>query len=230
MTPSPSVSRLLASLLAAPLPDIRSYGAMPPRDLDPLKITGGQTSPVSALAALTQELIPLINSFRTPPSAARRWWKMFTGEALEGEVMYFDACQTLEARTAAGVALMHKTEELLTAMLAEEKCIAQDIAQLGDAVAAAQAALGSAHAPARTAAAFAEAGEDYWPRFARRAENLATLLASLQITLAQYALAKTQAQTALDRFSEIVEILMPLWRQRMGFELFSRLITAKSES
>ena len=121
-----------------------------------------------------------------------------------------------------GVALSRKTEALLRNMETEQILMQQDAVQLDAEVAAAQAVLGDQYAAERKASAFTSISDDYWPRFSRRAENLNTLLTSLKMTQAQYELAKVEAQNSLDRFSEVIDLLMPLWRQRTGLELFSR--------
>lgn len=222
MSESSHLSLRIAKLLAQPLDDIRSLGAVPARDHDPLGLFGRDTSPVRALAAVTEQLIPMINSFRTPQSSPRRWWTAFTGAELEREVTYFHACAGLEQLAASGVGLARKVETLLLHTAQEEQHIAADMVVLGETVAAAQAVLGEKYAATRQEAWFKDAGADYWSRFSRRAENLNSLLTSMQMTQAQFGLAKAQAQTALDRFSEVVDVLIPLWRQRTGMDLFSR--------
>jgi len=216
----------IAKLLAQPLADIRSLGAISAREHDPLGLFGSKDSPVRALASVTERLIPMINSFRTTQSATQRWWKSFTGAELEREVTFFHACANLERLAASGVALSKETEALLQHAVQEKQNIAADIVELGETVAATQAVLGREYAAARDQPCFKEAGADYWPRFSRRAENLNVLLTSLQMTQAQYDLAKTQAQSTLDRFSEVIDVLIPLWRQRTGMELFSRKSSA----
>ncbi len=222
MAESPSLYFRIAKLLAQPLADMHSLGAVPARDHDPLGLFGSNTSPVRALESVTVRLIPMINSFRVPQSTTRRWWTSFTGAELEREVTYFHACAGLEQLAANGIGLTREVEILLLHTVQEEQLIAADIAELGETVAAAQAVLEQKYATARQEAWFKEAGADYWARFSRRAENLNSLLTSMQMTQAQFGLAKAQAQSALDRFSEVVDVLIPLWRQRTGMDLFSR--------
>lgn len=74
------------------------------------------------------------------------------------------------------------------------------------------------HAPAFAQAA----GAGLLDRFRRKHANLESLLVAQQLTRAQYELALGNGKAMLDRFEEIRSLLLPLWYQRMGFELFSR--------
>lgn len=222
MSESSFIDLRIAKLLAQPLDDMRSLGAVPARDHKLLDLFGSDASPVRALESVTIRLIPMINSFRIPQSTTRRWWISFTGAELEREVTYFHACASLEQLAAHGVALIREVEILLLHTVEEERLIATDIAELGETVAAAQAVLEQKYAMARQEAWFKEAGANYWYRFSRRAENLNSLLTSMQMTQAQFGLIKSSAQSALDRFSEVVDVLIPLWRQRTGIDLFNR--------
>lgn len=50
-------------------------------------------------------------------------------------------------------------------------------------------------------------------RFARKLANLATLLASHELSINQMKLTRAQATDMLDRFQETVTVLVPVWRQ-----------------
>ena len=50
-------------------------------------------------------------------------------------------------------------------------------------------------------------------RLARKLANLATLLASHELSVSQMKLSRAQAVDMLDRFSETVSVLVPVWRQ-----------------
>lgn len=62
-------------------------------------------------------------------------------------------------------------------------------------------------------------------RFARKLSNLATLLASHELSINQMKLSRAQAIDLLDRFEETVSILLPVWRQHT-----LTLITTKNMS
>jgi hypothetical protein len=221
MPPTPS----LEALLRAPLDDVRQLGQLPARDEDPMQLLKGAKSPVAQLARTVEELVPMIESFRTPNNMRRLLWQRFTGEALEREVTYLHACQQLEATATRAKALMGRVELLRHGLMAEVSVTRAHEAWLNEVVALGQAALSPAHALARDAAAFARV-PDYWSRFSRRVDNLNALQTTLQLSVQQLLLADTQAQTVMDRYSEMVTVLLPLWRQRMGFELFSKSLDA----
>jgi hypothetical protein len=50
-------------------------------------------------------------------------------------------------------------------------------------------------------------------RLARKLSNLVTLLASHELSISQMKLSRAQAVDLLDRFSETVSVLVPVWRQ-----------------
>lgn len=62
-------------------------------------------------------------------------------------------------------------------------------------------------------------------RFARKLANLATLLASHEMSVTQMMLTRAQAVDMLDRFTETSSVLVPVWRQHT-----LALITTKSMS
>ena len=62
-------------------------------------------------------------------------------------------------------------------------------------------------------------------RFARKLANLATLLASHEMSVTQMKLTRAQAVDMLDRFTETSSVLVPVWRQHT-----LALITTKSMS
>lgn len=62
-------------------------------------------------------------------------------------------------------------------------------------------------------------------RFARKLANLATLLASHEMSITQMKLTRAQAVDMLDRFNETVTVLVPVWRQHT-----LALITTKNMS
>jgi hypothetical protein len=218
----------LEAILRAPLTDVRQFGELPARDEDPMQLMKGAKSPVALLARAVEELVPMIESFRAPSNSRRLLWQRFTGEALEREVTYVHACQQLEATASRAKALTSRVELLRHGLMAEVATTRAHEGWLNDVVGLGQAALGPEHAAAREASAFARV-PDYWSRFSRRVDNLNALQTTLQLSVQQLLLADTQAQTVMDRYSEMVTVLLPLWRQRMGFELFSKSFDSPTE-
>jgi hypothetical protein len=217
-----------AQLLAAPLANLRDLGALAERDEDPMRLMQGKRSPMEQLSRLLQELVPMIESFRNPVSSAQSWWRRFTGEALEREVTYQHACRELEGKATAANNLAVEVQGMRDGLGDEAEGVQRQARWLGEVVANGQAVLGTPHAQARAAACFA-AQPDYWARFARRIDNLNALQHALVLSTQQFKLADAHAQAVLDRHTEIVTVLVPLWRQRMGFELFSKSVKHQTE-
>jgi hypothetical protein len=212
-----------AELLAAPIAQLRDLGALPERDEDPMRVMQGQRSPLEQLSRLLQELVPMIESFRNPVSLRQIWWRRFTGEALEREATYLLACQQLEGKAREANRLALEVQGLREGLRQEAQGVRRQADWLGNLVGNGQAVLSAAHTEARVKPCFA-AQPDYWARFGRRIDNLNALQHALVMSTQQFKLADAHAQAVLDRHAETVTVLVPLWRQRMGFELFSRSV------
>lgn len=217
-----------AQMLAAPIAQLRDLGAFGERDEDPMCLMQGKRSPVEQLSRLLQELVPMIESFRNPVSLRQSLWRRFTGEALEREVTYQHACQQLESKAGTAKILAMEVQGQRDDLRHEADGVRRQARWLGNVVANGQAVLGTTHAVARAKACFAEE-PDYWARFGRRIDNLNALQHALVMSTQQFKLADAHAQAVLDRHTEIVTVLVPLWRQRTGFELFSRSVTPLPE-
>jgi hypothetical protein len=171
----------------------------------------------------------MIDSFRTPTTVHRYWWQRFTGEALEREITFWHACRHLEATASYSKQLAHKVRQLRVTLAEEQRCAHEYTQWLQQLLDIAHTVLSTANAKQRDAPQF-KAVPEYWIRFSRRVENLNMLHTATLLSVAQFKLADTQAQSVLDRYAEIVTLLVPLWRQRMGFELFSRQTDANGSS
>lgn len=213
----------IEELLTAPIAQLRDFGALAERDEDPMRLLQGQRSPMEQLGRLLKELVPMIESFRNPVTRRQTWWRRFTGEALEREVTYLQACQELEGKATLANRLAVEVQGLRDGLRDESEGARRQAQWLGEVVANGQTVLGSQHAAARAQACFATQ-PDYWARFGRRVDNLNALQHALVLSLEQFKLADAHAQAVLDRHTEIVTVLVPLWRQRMGFELFSKSV------
>ena len=212
---------ILAELLGAPLADIQAFGALPDLDTDPLRVMHGKKSPVAELASRVEELVPMIDSFRTPTRKRDAWWRRFTGEALERDMMFDKACAQLEGVALQCRALASKVQLMRAALLGERELLAVHSDWLDAVVKLGLQALSDAHVQQRAAPVFA-ALPDYWARFSRRVDNLNVLHHSMLLSMQQFKLVDAQGQAVLDRHNEVLTVLLPLWRQRMGFELFAK--------
>lgn len=226
-SPLPSIPTV-AELLNSPIANLRELGAVAVRDEDPMRLLQGKKSPMQQLSLLLQEIVPMIESFRSPSSLGQSWWLRFTGEALEREVTYLRACQQLESKAKAANGLAMEVQGMRDTLRDEAIGVGRQAQWLGEVVASGQTALGERHVLARAKACFS-ALPDYWARFGRRIDNLNALQNALLLSAEQFKLADAHAQAVLDRHTEIVTVLVPLWRQRMGFDLFSKSVTSLQE-
>lgn len=222
--PLPAIPSVDA-LLTTPVAQLRDLGALAERNEDPMRMLQGKRSPMEQLSGLLKELVPMIESFRNPVSRRQTWWRRFTGEALEREITYLHACQQLEDKARLANDLAVEVQGLREGLHDEAEGVRRQAQWLGEVVANAQTALRPQHASARAQPCFA-AQPDYWARFGRRVDNLNALQHALVLSIEQFKLADAHAQALLDRHTEIVTVLVPLWRQRMGFELFSKSVAA----
>jgi hypothetical protein len=226
--PLPALPTVL-ELLDRPIAELRDLGTLAERNEDPMRLMQGRKSPVVQLGLLLKELVPMIESFRRPNSRRERWWLRFTGAALEREVTYLHACQQLENQARIANGLAQEVNGMRDGLHDEAKGVQRQAEWLGKVVEMGQATLAPSNSLARAKPCFAQQ-PDYWSRFARRIENLNLLHHSLLLSAEQFRLADAQAVAVLDRHADIVTVLVPLWRQRMGFELFSKtVISAKNE-
>jgi|GEM_PF-4380949 len=208
-------------LLRAPIADLHEFGASPSADEDPMQIMQGEFSPVAQLARVLEELVPMIDSFRTPTSLRLYWWQRFTGAALEHEITYARARELLQSTAASGKELVGSVKELRAKVYQEQLQTELYIEWLQKLLPRAQAVLGDTYASRRSAPGF-KLLPDYWSRFSRRVDNLNAVLTAAMLSVEQFKLSDAHAQSVQDRYAEIITVLLPLWRQRMGFELFAK--------
>ncbi len=211
----------LQALLQAPLHDVRQLGHIPGSSDAAFSRAQVTDSPVRQLAAVTERLVPMIDSFRRPKDGLAHWWQRFTGLALERELSYWHACTQLESAAANGKRLALQVQGVGQSLANERKRAMDEAQWLAQVVHVGQLALQPQFQSQRSAAAFADQ-RDYWARFARRIDNLNALHNASLLGAEQVKLAQAQADAVQDRFAEVLTVLLPLWRQRIGFELFSK--------
>lgn len=171
-----------------------------------------------ALGELNRELVPMVDRF-AGQSRRQRWWNRFVGEALERDLSFGLLCERLSDAISRGGEVADGTAATIAALKADRLRIDAEIAALQDDLSLGHAVLDPARAPLRRACG---APEDTWSRLSRRVGNLEAMATALVLTQSQYAVAIDGARAVVDRFTEIRHVLIPLWRQRMGFELFAR--------
>lgn len=146
------------------------------------------------------------------------------GRSIEREVRYRVARQTLETLIAAtetyAVEVKH-TVKSIDALLAQH---ADEIADLGVLLQAGREFL----AENPSAGIYDKPEMEFdrpRDRFSRKLTNMATLIASHEMSVLQMKLARAHAVDMLDRFAETVSVLVPVWRQNA-----LALITTKNMS
>ena len=164
----------------------------------------------TALMDVCQQLVPSIQVL-VPRRGVWQWWRRFTGEALEQELMFDTHCAAVAQLIENGQAVRARLEEGLQQVHAERTGLAEVPSLIDEDIALGQALLAN-----REALAQAGLHELDVARLHRRVGNLEALRTSFGLTLAQLDLAGRHAQAARDRFDEIHALLLPIWKQRLG--------------
>ncbi len=219
---SAAVQARIRVLLADPVRSIDALGASARPGAQTLKALDALSASARRLTDVNVALIPLIGRFRDP-GPGQKWWRWFVGESLERDVRFANICAEIEALAAVGTEERGTARDLVEGLRREAATMDGELAALEIDLQAARTILSPAGARLRKALPVAP---DHWDRFARRAANLESIATALQLTRAQYDVAARHAETVVDRFEEIRLLLMPIWYQRMGFELFSERVGA----
>lgn len=219
---SAAVQARIRALLADPARSIDALGSAARPGAETLKALDALSASARRLTDVNVALVPLIGRFRDP-GPGRKWWRWFVGESLERDVRFANICAEIEALAAVGTEERGTARDLVEGLRREAATMDTELAALEIDLQAARTILAPAGARLRKVLPVAP---DHWDRFARRAANLESIATALQLTRAQYDVAARHAETVVDRFEEIRLLLMPIWYQRMGFELFSDRVGA----
>ena len=171
-----------------------------------------QTNPVGRLAESISAIVARLadadpKKLTAPPS----WFGGITGQALETRVRYEVARRDLDGVVEDAQAVAQEVRDALALMELVMATHDEDAAELQMHIDAGRAFLASnldAGEPAAGGTEFDRPRE----RFARRLANLATLHSSQALSVIQMRLTKAAAVDMLDRFTETVDVLMPVWR------------------
>jgi hypothetical protein len=179
-----------------------------------------------AITQFNHQLIPLIEKFRTPDKRTH-FWRRFTGSALEHEILFASMCAEVEAIAELAI---HEAESLtkhIEQLEREGQLIERDMQTIDDAINLGQQVASDRYKPLRVAS---KCNEDFVDRLLRRLANLEMMANSLKLSNAQFAVAADHSRLVILRFKDIHTLLMPIWYQRMGFELFSRRVSQKDSA
>lgn len=180
------------------------------------------------LLGINQRLVPLMAALqRDGKKAQHSWWRRFTGAQLEYDVHFDDMRTDIEDLAHAGKQDHDGLGRNIARMRVHYQLMATELRLLEEEIAAGHLLASAAWAERRAAA-----GMDFddLARLTRRASNLEAMATATQLTRAQFKLAIEHARTVSDRYREIQTLLLPIWRQSVGFDLFSRNTTASKEN
>lgn len=204
---------LLPSLFKGDASAIGEYGgdssAAALNDFSDLMETGS----VSVLAERISGIVAKLSE-ADPQRIAKpaNWLERITGSAIERKAKYTAARKSLDKQISDTEAVAQRVRDTVTAL-------SRMIAGHGN--------------EAETLKAYIKAGREFMDenpdagrvtggdmefdrpreRFARKLANLATLLSSHEMSVMQMKLTRASAVDMLDRFSETVTVLVPVWRQ-----------------
>lgn len=173
------------------------------------------------LMAVNVRLIPLVSSFKRV-RGRQRWWHWFSGNLLEQDVFFAATQQEIQTLAAQGEQARLRLLDLVQVFQSQRALMDKELQLLDLDIEAGRLMLAPSHAQAcRQAGLDAEA----LGRLSRRVANLEASAVATRLTQAQYKVAMAHARTVMDRFSEIYTLLLPIWEQAMGFELFARRLS-----
>jgi len=180
-------------------------------------------SPVTKLAEKIGEIVTKLAD-ADPQRLAKKptWVERFTGKTVETHVRYQVARKQLDELLVQAEGIAQRVRDTLTALEALLANHREEVERLTAHIQAGRDYLNEnpdAGKPAQGSLEFDNPRE----RFARKLANLATLLASHEMSVTQMKLTRAQAVDMLDRFNETGSVLVPVWRQHT-----LALLTSKS--
>lgn len=172
---------------------------------------------VSASAKLAQTLNDMLTLLKDadPQRVAKKpsWWHRFWGKDLEVRVMYDHARTHIDAKMAIAEQLAVQVAAIIEQLDAMEAGHNKEVQNLRIYLAAGELFLRDTPTVAHSADPLQF--DNPQDRFRRKLQNMATLYASQQMSIAQMRLAKAQAVDLLDRQKELATVLIPVWRQNI---------------
>ena len=172
-----------------------------------------EASPVAKLAGKVREIVSKLKDadprrISKPPS----WLDKLTGKPVENHVLYQEARGGLERLLEDAETLAQSVRDALASMAHLAIAHASEAEHLAVHIDAGRQFLQEhpdAGRPVEGSVTFDNPRE----RFERKLVNLATLLASHEMSVAQLKLTRAQAVHMLDRYDETARVLVPVWRQ-----------------
>lgn len=175
-----------------------------------------ENSPIAALASIMQKVL-LATQRPEVKKQTRKWWQVpllasLTGGDIEEEINVLHSRAHLPANLDQANGLVERIELFLAEADALQDTLRREAAEIEALVQA-----GRQFLAANPKAGMPKPGETEFinqrDRFERRLQNLDTLFVSHQMSIAQIRLAQAQAVDILDRFRELRDVLIPVYRQ-----------------
>lgn len=184
-----------------------------------------ESGAVGALAGHISEIVSKLTD-ADPEKVAKKtnWLGRFLGNEVERQVRYQVARKALDELLLDAEVVAQRVKDTLTSIDGLIKSHGMETQRLRRLIQA-----GREYLDENPQVGVAISGELQFDkpreRFARKLANLATLLASHEMSVTQMKLTRAQAVDMLDRFTETSSVLVPVWRQHT-----LALITTKSMS
>lgn len=172
-----------------------------------------EDSPINLLAGKISEIVDRLRE-ADPRILAEKpnWLSRFTGQGVESKVRYRVARTSLEKLLEEADRMAGRVDETIQTLDGIVETHHSEVRQLKLHIAAGRLYLDS-HPDAGRPAAAELVLDNPRERFARRLANLATILASHEMSLAEIRLRRAQAVDLLDRYFEVSQVLVPVWRR-----------------
>jgi hypothetical protein len=206
-------AKVLPALFAGDASAIGEYGggssAIALNDFSDLMESG----PVSALADRISGIVAKLSE-ADPQKIAKpaNWIERILGSAIERQVKYTAARRSLDKQIADTEAVAQRVRDTISALSKMVAAHAEEAQKLKAHIQAGREFLDE-----NPEAGLVLEGDMQFDRprerFARKLANLATLLSSHEMSVMQMKLTRASAVDMLDRFSETVSVLVPVWRQ-----------------
>jgi hypothetical protein len=192
---------------------------------DALEMLETISESTSRLLEVNLRLVPLMTSLQRQRSGSRmfRW---FTGEQLEYDVRLRDVRDEIEQLAADGQRSHAGMEKQMHFLVEQHRLMGTELELLETDIAAGHLLASPEYAAQRRAAGV---GADDLARLTRRTGNLEAMATATQLTRAQFVVAIQHAISVADRYQEIRTLLLPIWKQAIGFDLFSRRVVDQIE-
>lgn len=172
-----------------------------------------ETGSVSALADRISGIVAKLSE-ADPQRIAKpaTWLERFTGSAIERQARYTAARKSLDKQIADTEAVAQRVRDTVSALTRMIAGHAEEAQKLKAYIQAGREFLDENPDAGRVLDGDMEFDRPR-ERFARKLANLATLLSSHEMSVMQMKLTRASAVDMLDRFSETVSVLVPVWRQ-----------------